>query len=283
MSVATISSEIDLTVQLLQSTWSWAELPRRLAISQVEEFNGARTSMQPGEVFMAVRFTGVRRALQVAVATIVVLSLTGPAHAAAGTDHRSLWPSTPPPDRIIIDIVTVNGSGCPRGTAAVAVSEDNEAFTVTYSEYMAQVGVGSRPTDFRKNCQLNLRVHVPGGFTYAIAQADYRGFASLARGASGLQKANYYFQGQSQTVFKNHPLGPFNAVYTEDWQATDVTDLAAIVWHPCGEQRNFNINTEVRVAAGSSNPNTTTSFMTMDSTDGEIKTIYHLAWRTCPR
>lgn len=100
----------------------------------------------------------------------------------------------PPPDKIVIDVATVNGSGCPQGTAAVAVSPDNTAFTVTYSDYLAQVGGNSDPTAFRKNCQLNLIVHVPQGFTYAIASADYRGFLSLQPGASGTQRASYYFQ-----------------------------------------------------------------------------------------
>src|SRR5512142_1289035 len=99
-------------------------------------------------------------------------------------------PTPPPPDKIVIDVVTVNGSGCPAGTAAVAVSPDNTAFTVTYSQYLAQVGVGATATDFRKNCQLSLAVHVPQGFTFAIAEADYRGFASLAAGASGTERAN---------------------------------------------------------------------------------------------
>lgn len=43
----------------------------------------------------------------------------------------------PPPDKIVIEVATVNGSGCPLGTAAVAVSQDNTAFTVTYSDYLA--------------------------------------------------------------------------------------------------------------------------------------------------
>ncbi|MCA6096351.1 DUF4360 domain-containing protein, partial [Streptomyces sp. SCA3-4] len=90
-----------------------------------------------------------------------------------------------PPGRVVIDVVAVNGSGCPAGTAAVAVASDNTAFTVSYSDYLAQVGVGAKPTDFRKNCQLGLNVHVPQGFTYAIARADYRGFAHLERGATG--------------------------------------------------------------------------------------------------
>ncbi|MEU3275616.1 DUF4360 domain-containing protein [Streptomyces antibioticus] len=187
--------------------------------------------------------------------------------------------SDPPPDKIVIDVATVNGSGCRPGTAAVAVSEDNTAFTVTYSEYLAQVGGNSDPTAFRKNCQLSLVVHVPSGFTYAIAQADYRGFASLQAGSSAVQRASYYFQGSSQTVFKNHN---FTGAYNDNWQATDTTDWANLVYAPCGVQRNFNINTELRVNAGSSSPSKV-SFMTMDSTDGDISTVYHMAWKECPR
>jgi len=110
-------------------------------------------------------------------------------------------PASPPPSgQITVDVATVLGSGCPAGTAAVAVAKDNTAFTVSYSNYLAQVGPQSAPTDIRKNCQLALRVHVPQGFTYAIAEADYRGFAALSSGATGMEQANYYFQGTSPTV-----------------------------------------------------------------------------------
>ncbi|MFD9890319.1 DUF4360 domain-containing protein [Amycolatopsis sp. NPDC059027] len=209
--------------------------------------------------------------------TTMAAALLALSSVASPTPHS--WPTNPPPDRIIIDVATVNGSGCPPNSAAVAVASDNTAFTVTYSEYTAQVGVGSSPTDFRKNCQINLRVHVPQGFTYGIAAADYRGFAHLESGASGLERANYYFQGNSPTAYVNHPIKGF---FEDDWQFRDSTDVGAIVFKPCGEERNLNINTELRVNAGSSDPNKTTSFLTMDSTDGSIKTIYHFAWKNCP-
>lgn len=219
---------------------------------------------------------GLLRFLLSGGALAALLTTALPAHAASspsgGFDDL-------PPDKIVIKVATVNGSGCPQGTTAIAVSEDNTAFTVTYSEYLAQVGGNSAPTAFRKNCQLSLIVHVPQGFTYAIASADYRGFASLQPGASALQKASYYFQGSPQTAYRNHPFsGPLNA----NWQATDSTDWAQLVWAPCGVQRNFNINTELRLNAGTSSPDKV-SFMTMDSTDGDISTIYHLAWKECPQ
>ncbi|MGW6456341.1 DUF4360 domain-containing protein [Streptomyces sp. NPDC055078] len=184
-----------------------------------------------------------------------------------------------PPNKIAIEIATINGSGCRPGTAAVAVSEDNTAFTVTYSDYLAKVGVGASPTDFRKNCQLSLIVHVPHGFTYAVASTDYRGFASLEPTASGVSKASYYFQGSPDTASRSHTFrGPLN----DNWQATNTTEWGQLVWAQCGAKRNFNINTELRVNPGLSDRTQTTSFMTMDSTDGAINTIYRLAWKECP-
>lgn len=188
-------------------------------------------------------------------------------------------PALAPSEKVTVDLITVNGSGCPAGTTAVAVAPDNTAFTVTYSNYLAQVGVGAAATDGRKNCQLAVQVNIPSGFTFAIAQADYRGYANLAKGATGLQRASYYFQGESATQAISHrlPVGP----YDDNWQATDTAAIGEMVYAPCGVKRLFNINTEMRVGAGSSDVSKTTSYMSMDSTDGGVSTEYHFAWKRC--
>jgi hypothetical protein len=180
-----------------------------------------------------------------------------------------------PPGKIRVEVVTVNGSGCPAGTAAVAAADDNTAFTVTYSQYTAQAGSGSSPTDFRKNCQLSLRVFYPQGFTFGIAQADYRGFASLPRGARGLQRANYYFMGTSPNATVSHNI---NGPLSDNWQFTDKTEVAEIVYAPCGETRNLNVNTELRAFTNNKN---NASWVTMDSTDGGVSTKYHFSWKRC--
>ncbi|MGJ3559453.1 DUF4360 domain-containing protein [Streptomyces sp. INA 01156] len=156
----------------------------------------------------------------------------------------------PPSDKIVIDIATVNGSGCPKGTAAVAVSEDNTAFTVTYSDYLAQAGGNSDPTASRKNCQLSLVVHVPQGFTYAIASADYRGFAALQPGAKGTQRASYYFQGSPNTEYRTTST----TVPRRQLAGHGHHRLGPARLRPCGVLRNFNINTELRVSAGTTSP-----------------------------
>jgi|tagenome__1003787_1003787.scaffolds.fasta_scaffold20732843_2 hypothetical protein len=188
------------------------------------------------------------------------------------------WDTVPPPtDSIVIDVVTVNGSGCRPGTAAVAVSPDNKAFTVTYSDYNAIVGPGYRLPDARKNCQINLQVHVPGGYTFGIAEADYRGYADLAKGATATQKANYYFQGSSQNGSVEHAIKGKTA---KDWIFSDDVPVDAIVYRACGVERNLNINTELKVNAGTSDKKET-SYIAMDSTDGAITTLYHFSWMKC--
>jgi hypothetical protein len=211
----------------------------------------------------------------VLIYVLVPLALAAPALAASAAAVNA---AATVPDKVVIDVATVNGSGCPAGTAAVAVSPDKTAFTVTYSNYLAQVGVGALATDLRKNCQLNVIVHVPQGFTYAIAGVDYRGFAHLEKGATATQRAAYYFQGQSQTGSATHTL---KTTGDNDWQFTDNVAIAALAFAPCGEKRNLNINTELRVAAGTSNAKKTTSFVAMDSTDGDLSTIYRVSWKKC--
>lgn len=213
----------------------------------------------------------MRKGLTAMAACAAALALPVSTASAASADE------SPPPDKIVIEVLTVNGSGCHAGTAAVATANDNTSFTITYSDYLAQAGGSSNPTDFRKNCQINLGVHVPQGFTYAIAGADYRGFAHLAEGASGMERASYYHQGMSKTTPVSHTL---KGAYSDNWQFSDRTTVTELVWKPCGEDRNFNINTELRVYAGSDSSKT--SFMAFDSTDGSVKTTYHFAWKRCP-
>ena len=182
----------------------------------------------------------------------------------------------PPSGHITIDLVTVNGSGCPRGTA-VTVAPDNTSFFVSYSDYMAVAGAGSSPTEFRKNCQLNVLVHVPQGFSFAIAEADYTGFASLVAGATASQRANYFFTGDSQ----NHVIvHSFHGPMEDDWQTVDTAEVATLVYSPCGVSRNLNINTELRVSNPTTDPNAT-NWIAMDGTHANVQNIFHLTWKQC--
>jgi hypothetical protein len=212
-----------------------------------------------------------RFAIALAVAGLAATSLAAPAFAQAGQNVQEV---SPPSEKITVDVVTVNGSGCPAGTATVWALPDNTGFWISYTDFLAETGGGAGPTDFRKNCQLNLRIGVPDGFTFAIAQVNYHGYAHLQRGATGLQRASYYFQGSAETTTSSHWFtGPTSDNF-------DVTDTGALIYSPCSEQRNLNINSELRVRPSQYAPKAH-SFMAMDSIDSSVRTIFHFKWARC--
>lgn len=185
--------------------------------------------------------------------------------------------SAPPPGQITIAAATVNGSSCRPGTTAVAISADKTAFTVLYSAYLARVGARVPPAESHRKCKLNIEIKVPHGYTYAVVQADQRGYALLQAGATATQRATYRFQGDPPRTATVHQ---FTGPYDDFWQTTDTTPVASRVYAPCGKARKINIDTELRVGSGTSAPGTG-SFVAMDSTDGSVNTTYRLAWKTC--
>ncbi|MET8946068.1 DUF4360 domain-containing protein [Streptomyces sp. NPDC004542] len=173
-----------------------------------------------------------------------------------------------------IAIKTINGSGCPAGTADATVSPDNSTLTVKYSAYTAQAGGGAASPDARKNCQLVLDVKAPASYTYALFGLDHRGHASLRAGATATVESDYYFQGTTDDVFQSHSLtGP----YQDDWAFSDSVPEDRLVWAPCGSQRYLNVNTSLQVSAGADDR---ASVVTMGSTDVPGAS-YRLIWKRC--
>jgi hypothetical protein len=222
---------------------------------------------------MAIRMVrGRRGVLAASVLAIAVLTGGGSASAALPSEGET---AIVPSDPITVEVVTVNGSGCPAGTAFVRPLADNTGFTVRYSSYVASVGGSAKPIDFRKNCQISLLVHIPQGFTYAVARADYTGTARLAGGASALQRANYYFQGSAVDNYSDHD---FSGPLYSRWNSSDAAEAATLVYAPCGEDHILNVNTELRVDNGTSEAS---SSIRMTATSGGVNSIYHFSWKQC--
>jgi hypothetical protein len=210
------------------------------------------------------------RARWAALASVVTLAAIPLAPGVASADD-----SSPPSSKITLDVVTVNGSGCPAGTATATMNSDNTGFRINYTAFRAEDGGTAAPTDFRQNCQVNLNVHIPSGFTFAVARADYWGKAHLEAGATALERSNYYYQSTSDNNYVDHS---FTGAYDGTWHAIDVTEVAELVYAPCGVVRNLNINTELRVNSGTS---TAKSWISMRGSDGEAYTFVNFAWKTC--
>jgi hypothetical protein len=96
----------------------------------------------------------------------------------------------------------------------------------------------------------------------------------LERGATGLQKASYYFAGDPSSA---QVQKTFQGAQTDNWTVTH--QAPSYIYAPCATTRNININSELRVSSKSATA--PTSVMTMDSTDASVSTIVRFAWKRC--
>lgn len=179
----------------------------------------------------------------------------------------------PLPEAVRIDVVSVNGSGCPVGTTSVAMEPHDSALTITYGSFVAQIGPGTRPTDARRTCQVRLNVRGPSGFAFALTGSGYRGTASLAESATVTQRTTHHVAGSPGTTPAPRRLtGP----YLGDYLADEPVDAAALAFTRCGAAHLMVVNTDLQVHPGASDPTTTTSVVSIDKSTG-----YSLAWRRC--
>lgn len=172
-----------------------------------------------------------------------------------------------------VDSVTYSGNGCPNGTAAVALSLDAQAFTVSFSQFAAAVGPGVSPAENERTCQLHVKLTVPPGWSYALASVDYRGYAALDSSVTALRQSTYHITGESP---EKSPSSTFRGAYEDDYFVRDLGAAAPTYWSACGKGKNLKIKTQLKID-NKTNP-TGTGIFTVDVVDGEV---YHLIWRNC--
>ncbi|MEU6153560.1 DUF4360 domain-containing protein [Actinosynnema sp. NPDC047251] len=174
-----------------------------------------------------------------------------------------------------VEVVAVNGSGCPSGTAEA--SEHGGTFSVTYDAFVARAGGGADPVDARKNCHLGIRADLPPGYTYGLARTSYTGYAHLEAGATALNQISFYFQGSTAST----TLGfPYRGPMSEQWRSVYRPAEGEIDYSPCGDARILNINAELRVDPGSSNPSLR-SYIRAESSQGSIRARHEFVVKPC--
>jgi hypothetical protein len=209
-----------------------------------------------------------RPAVLAVLSTVLALSLSTPARAADDAAVTAV-----PEGTVTAEVIAANGSGCAPGTATVIANSDKTGFRIRYYDFVAEAGGGAALTDRRKNCQLGVLVSIPAGWTFAVAEADYRGRARLYSGATALQRTNYYWQGSSDNSSTDETFaGPLNSY----WETSDVAPV--LVYRPCSEQRVLNINTELRVDSGTS---AAKNSMSMRTSEGDVDTLFNFSWIRC--
>ncbi|RDL33797.1 Uncharacterized protein BP5553_08165 [Venustampulla echinocandica] len=181
----------------------------------------------------------------------------------------------PNPSQVTINSITYGGTGCPQGSVGSYISPDRLTFTLIFDSFMASIGPGVPITSSRANCQLNINLQYPSGFQYSVLDTQFRGYADLGAGVTGVQSATYYFSGSAtqastSTTFK----GPISS----DYLVEDAIPFTSTIWSPCGAALPLNINSQVRLTSTNS---ASSGLLTQDSVDGKVSFVVGVQWQTC--
>lgn len=207
------------------------------------------------------------------VASLMFSSVTGPVWRAE---------NEPTGKEITASLKAINGSGCPAGSVTVVPYPDGTGIVLSYSSFYVQRGGTSTVKQGYQNCNLDILMKVPSGFTFAISKAVYYGYAYVLPGATARLIAKYNYQGQAPTT-SNHLINT-SVPYDDNWTVVDEYEYANMTWAPCGEDVILTDAYELRVQpyGPSANP-TDVSFVAVNKSDHSLRTELNFTWTKCEK
>ena len=117
----------------------------------------------------------------------------------ASGSNNSLATSWDPSDKLMED----GGIGCDMGTVSSKISPDNNYLTLYYDRMEAEAGYTVRGKR-RAFCRVNITITAPG-WTFDIANIDYKGQFKLDQGVKANLKTKYKFIGVKGRVSTTIP------------------------------------------------------------------------------
>lgn len=192
------------------------------------------------------------------------------------------------PGRVTVRAVRSSGQGCPIGSARADISADAQTFSLLMDEYVAQAD-RTKPTA-RRDCDIEVDLDIPSGWTYALISADYRGFVDVPNGATASQRVIYAFEqtrgmpgyrGDRGFAFKATEFrGPQSGDYTIHNEIEATTAPRSLCSR--GGTQTLYMNTLLMARMMSARGANDTSMIALDSLDGQVASQnYRFAWFQC--
>lgn len=197
---------------------------------------------------------------RLALATLLTATFAAPA----------FGQNAPAPGEVYVERMTYGGSGCPAGTVADNLSPDAKAITFIFNDFVVDT-TANNGREVKKNCDVNLQLHVPAGWTYTLFSVDYRGYMALGRGSQARLRSWYRIGPDEVRIANTTTGGPKD----ENYHQRANVPLDALPWLSCSNSSTvINIGTEIKGTGPK-------ALVTVDSIDGEVTHQYGIAWKRC--
>ena len=168
----------------------------------------------------------------------------------------------PNPDAIYVQSITYGGNGCPQGSVAQSLSPPRAIYVTGFDDWIVSAGPDVPITENRKNCQINVNLHIPAHAAAAVVTMFTRGFVNLPRGVVATVGSIAYFGGD--IVASDSPtnfVGPVRKNYESRISFTinpPASSAPAVI--------PINLNAQVRITG----PATAPALITVDYQSAQI-------------
>ena len=110
-------------------------------------------------------------------------------------------PVSPPSSEVQITGFVFGGSGCTGSSVSLRPAPNSSSLPILeFDAFNAYSGRNISASSYRRNCQINVKIKHLAGWQFSVSAADYRGYALVPAGMTGLTKATYYFSGERAQV-----------------------------------------------------------------------------------
>ncbi len=189
---------------------------------------------------------------------------------------------TKPPNAEIIS-VNLKGSGCDLASAAVSISPDLQDLSILFDNMVLEAKpsmVNPKNLIAAKQCTVNIEMGVPAGWQFALVSVDYRGFASVPKGATAFQRFVYNAPMMPIVSLREARfVGPYtgNFIFQANQKAT------RLAWTPCSQSKvSLAMTASVGIAYSLRN-RYPEAMVSLDSQDLSFKQTFQVQWQQCSR
>ena len=134
--------------------------------------------------------------------------------------------------------------------------------------------------DRTKNCQLHVVLSYPAGFSFAVVDSTYHGFALLEKGVKGSFLSTYFFSSDAgdtcttRTDIEGGGIWAEGQVYTQK----DMVPATEVIRSPCGREDQLNINNRVSLTSSDSKA---AGMISNDDQTLALTQQVHIDWYEC--
>jgi hypothetical protein len=169
--------------------------------------------------------------------------------------------SSPNPEDVYVQSVTYGGSGCPPNTVRSTFSNDRREFVLSFDSFIASVGPSVLITKARRDCQLNIDIRVPYGWTFDLVKQAADGYVQLPKGLKATLTRIFYMNKN----YTSTDVDFWKGARQSDYNSVSSLKQRLFSPNPCGKVIPLNVKLSATITGPTTTANKLSGQFTIDS------------------